>query len=153
MLLATVDTGTLAWVSLQALSLQMRIRRSQPTWTEYIHLHTASRCLLCHHHHCTAVVPRGWEKASACRLQVSLYCTVLCQIVYLQYLSRSSLHRLAGLPCRMVITWWRARSIGRIWGCRCALPRTISFVLILLFISMPCVLSPSPRCCSFCPCI
>ena len=83
----------------------MRIRRSQPTWTEYIHLHTASRCLLCHHHHCTAVVPRGWEKASACRLQVSLYCAVLCPIVYLQYLSRSSLHRLAGLPCRIFLSY------------------------------------------------
>ena len=42
----------------------------------------------------------GWAKASACRLQITLYCAFLCHIVSLQYLSRSSLHRLAGLPCR-----------------------------------------------------
>ena len=40
-----------------------------------------------------------WAKASPCRLHVSLYCAVLCQIVSLKCLSRSSLHRLAGLPC------------------------------------------------------
>ena len=38
---------------------------------------------------------RRWAKASACRLQVSLSCAVLCQIVSLQYFARSSLHRLA----------------------------------------------------------
>ena len=48
-------------------------------------------------------------KASACRLQVSLSCAVLCQIVSLQYLSRSPLHRYkrgpsvvfeeVGMPC------------------------------------------------------
>ena len=43
---------------------------------------------------------RGWAKASAYRLQITLYCAVLCRIVSLQYLSRSSLHRLTGLPCR-----------------------------------------------------
>ena len=31
-------------------------------------------------------------------------CAVLCQIVSLQYLSRSSLHRLAGLPCRLCLS-------------------------------------------------
>ena len=36
--------------------------------------------------------------ASACHLKVSLSCAVLCQIVLLQYLSRSSLHSLADLP-------------------------------------------------------
>ena len=30
----------------------------------------------------------GWAKASACRLQVSMCCPILCQIVSLQYLSR-----------------------------------------------------------------
>ena len=30
---------------------------------------------------------------------MTLSCAVLCHIVSLQYLSRSSLHRLAGLPC------------------------------------------------------
>ena len=49
---------------------------------------------------------RGWAKASTCRLQVTLSCAVLCQIVSLQYLSRSSLHRLAGLPCRLVLSLW-----------------------------------------------
>ena len=44
-------------------------------------------------------------KASACRLQVSLSCAVLYHIVSLQYLSRSSLHRLAGLPCRLFLSY------------------------------------------------
>ena len=44
---------------------------------------------------------RGWAKASACRLQITLSCAVLCHIMSLQYLSRSSLHRLAGLSCRI----------------------------------------------------
>ena len=39
---------------------------------------------------------RGWAKASAVRLQITLSCAVLCHIVSLQYLSRSSLHSLAG---------------------------------------------------------
>ena len=47
---------------------------------------------------------RGWAKASSCRLQVSLSCAVLCQIVSLQYLSRSSLHRLAGLHCHIFLS-------------------------------------------------
>ena len=48
---------------------------------------------------------RGWAKASVCRLQVSLSCAVLCHIVSLQYLARSSLHRLAGLPCRLFLSY------------------------------------------------
>ena len=47
----------------------------------------------------------GWAKASACRLQITLSCAVLCHIVSLQYLSRSSLHRLAGLPCRLFLSY------------------------------------------------
>ena len=47
----------------------------------------------------------GWSKASACRLQITLSCAILCHIVSLQYLSRSSLHRLAGLPCRLFLSW------------------------------------------------
>ena len=58
-----------------------------------------------HHHHWAAVVSRCWAKASACRHQVSLPCAVLCHIVSLQYLSRSSLHRLAGLPCRLFLSY------------------------------------------------
>ena len=34
-----------------------------------------------------------------------LSCAVLCQIVSLQYLSRSSLHRLAGLPCCLFFSY------------------------------------------------
>ena len=49
---------------------------------------------------------RGWTKASACRLQITLSCAVLCHIASLQYLSRSSLRRLAGLPCRIFLSLW-----------------------------------------------
>ena len=45
-------------------------------------------------HHWAAVVSCDWAKASG--LQVSLSCAVLCQIVSLQYLSRSSHHHLVG---------------------------------------------------------
>ena len=48
---------------------------------------------------------RDWAKASACRLQINLSCAVLCHIVSLQYLSTSSLHRLAGLPCRIFLSY------------------------------------------------
>ena len=58
-----------------------------------------------HHHHYAAVVSRGWAKASACRLQITLSCAFLCHIVSLQYVSRSSLHRLAGLPCRLFLSY------------------------------------------------
>ena len=44
---------------------------------------------------------RGWANALACRLQI----TLLCHIVSLQYLSRSSLHRLAGLHCRIFLSY------------------------------------------------
>ena len=43
---------------------------------------------VCHHrHHWAAVVSNGWANASECRLQVSLTCAALCQIMSLQYLS------------------------------------------------------------------
>ena len=61
--------------------------------------------IISHHLHLAAVVSRGRAKASACRLQVSLSCAVLCHIVLLQYLSRSSLHSLAGLPCRLFLSY------------------------------------------------
>ena len=51
---------------------------------------------------------RGWAKASACRLQITLSCAFLCHIVSLQYLSRSTLHRLAAwspLSSFLVILW------------------------------------------------
>ena len=50
------------------------------------------------HHHWAAAVSRGLVKTSACRLQVSLHCATLCQIISLQYFSTPFLHRLTGLP-------------------------------------------------------
>ena len=73
------------------------------------------------HHHCAAVVVRGWPQHAASMLA----CIVLS--VSLQYLlSRSYLYRLACLLCRffscgMVSKWWHARFICRIWGGRCCL--------------------------------
>ena len=66
-----------------------------------------------YHHHSllgSHIVSRGWAKASACRLQVSpgtvsLVCAALCQIVSLQYLSRSSHRRFVGLPCRLFLSY------------------------------------------------
>ena len=46
-----------------------------------------------------------FEPATGCRLQVSLSCAVLSHIVSLQYLSRSSLHRLAGLHCCLFLSY------------------------------------------------
>ena len=46
----------------------------------------------------------GWAKALACRLHVSLSVAVLCQIMSLQCLTISSLHRLTGLPCRLFLS-------------------------------------------------
>ena len=57
------------------------------------------------HHHWAAVVSRGWAKVSACSRQDSLSCAVLCQIVSLQYWSRSFLHRLDGLACRLLMSY------------------------------------------------
>ena len=47
----------------------------------------------------------SWAKASACLLQITLACAVLCHIVSLQYLSRSSLDRLAGLSRRLFLSY------------------------------------------------
>ena len=56
-------------------------------------------------HHWAAVVSRCWANTSARRLQVSLSCSFLCHIVSLQYLSRLSLQRLAGLPCLLFLSY------------------------------------------------
>ena len=113
--------------------------------------------VIIHHNHWATVVSRGWAKASACCLQVSMSCAVLCHIVSLQYLSRSSLHRwlvsLVVFSCHnMVSKWWHARLIGRRLGGWYALLRTISFFsqcwLYLWLLS-----SPWPRCWSFYPCM
>ena len=103
-----------------------------------------------HHHHYAAVVSRGWAKASACRIQITLSCAVLCHIVSRQYLSMSSLSTawlvsLVVFSCHMVSKWWHARSIGRLWGGWYALLRTISFFSQCWLYLWP-LSSPWPRC-------
>ena len=98
-----------------------------------------------YHHHWAAVVSRGWANASACSLKVSLPCAVLCQIVSLQYLSRSSLHRLAGLPCRLFSSYGLqvvTRVVHRSSLRRLICPAQDHFIfLTLLIISMTFVFS------------
>ena len=97
-----------------------------------------------HHHHWAAVVCRGWANASACRLQVSLFCAVLFQIVSLQNLSRSSIHLLAGLTCRLFLSCGLCSGDKRctsIFFEAVDMPRTISFFLALLIIYIIFVLS------------
>ena len=53
----------------------------------------------------SAVLSRGWAKASACCFQVCLSCAVLCQVVSLQYSSKSSLHLFAGLPRNLFLSY------------------------------------------------
>ena len=88
---------------------------------------------------------RGWAKASACRLQITLSCTFLCHIVSLQYLSRSSLHRLAGLPCRLFLSYGLqvvTREVHRSSSRQLICPAQDHFiVLTVLNISMTFVLS------------
>ena len=87
---------------------------------------------------------RGWAKASACHLQITLSCAVLCHIVSLQYLSRSSLHRLAGLPCRLFLSYGLqvvTREVHRS-SLRRVCPAWDHFIfLTVLIISMTLVLS------------
>ena len=90
---------------------------------------------------------RGWAKASACHPQMTLSCAVLCHIVSLQYLSRSSLHRLAGLPCRLFLSYGLqvvTREVHRSSLRRLICPAQDHFiVLTVLIISMTCPL-PDP---------
>ena len=88
---------------------------------------------------------RGWVKASSCPLQITLSCAFLCHIVSLQYLSRSSLHRLAGLPCRLFLSYGLqvvTREVHRSYLRRLICPAQSHFIcLTVLIISMTCVLS------------
>ena len=88
---------------------------------------------------------RGWAKASACCLQTTLSCAILCHIVSLQYLSRSSLHRLAGLPCRLFLSYGLQlviREVHRSSLRRLICPAQDHFIfLTVLIISMTFVLS------------
>ena len=87
----------------------------------------------------------GWAKASACRLQITLSCAFRCHIVSLPYLSRSSLHRLAGLPCRLFLLCGLqvvTREVHRSSLRRLICPAHDHFIFItLLIISMTFVLS------------
>ena len=73
---------------------------------------------------------RGWAKASACRLR---------------YLSRSSLHRLAGLPCRLFLSYGLqvvTREVHQSSLRRLICPAQDHFIfLTVLIISMTFVLS------------
>ena len=88
---------------------------------------------------------RGWAKALACRLQITLYCAVLSHIVSLQYLSRSSLHRLAGLPCRLFLSYGLqlvAREVHRLSLRRFICPAQDHFIFLTVYIiSMTFILS------------
>ena len=92
-----------------------------------------------HHHHWAAVVSRGWTKASACRLQVSLSCAVLYQMVPLQYFSRSSLHLLGGLPCHLFLSYGLqvvTRDIHRSSLRRLICPAQDHFIFLSLLINL-----------------
>ena len=93
------------------------------------------------HHLYGAVVSRGWAKSSACHLKITLSCAVLCHIVSLQYLYRSSLHRLAGLPCRLFLSYGLHVVTREVH--RSSLRRLIFIFLTLQFTSMTFVLSLS----------
>ena len=88
---------------------------------------------------------RGWANASACRLPITLSRAFLCHIVSLQYLSRSSLHRLAGLPCRLFLSYGLqvvTREVHRSSLRRLICPAQDHFIfLTVLIISMTFVLS------------
>ena len=90
---------------------------------------------------------RGWANASACRLQITLSCDFRCHIVSLQYLSRSSLHCLAGLPCRLFLSYGlqvATREVHRSSLRRLICPVQDHFIcLSVLIISMTFVLSPT----------
>ena len=80
---------------------------------------------------------RGWAKASACRLQITLSCAVLCHIVSLQCLSRSSLHRLAGLPCSIFLSYGLpvvAREVHRLSLRRLICPAQDHFIFLIVYI-------------------
>ena len=91
---------------------------------------------------------RGWTKDSACRLQITLSCAVLCHIMSLQYLSRSSLHRMAGLPCGIFLSYGLqmvAREVHRLSLRRLICPAQDHFIFLTVYITYT-------RCKYFDPC-
>ena len=90
-----------------------------------------------HRHHWAPEVSHGWAKASGCRLWISLSCAVLCNIVFLMYLSRSSCFRLAGLPWRLFVLYGQERiSLLNFVMIVIVLPLTIKLVLMSLFVML-----------------
>ena len=91
-------------------------------------------------HHWAAVVSCWCALASACRLQVSLSCAVVLPDPVATILSSSSLHRLAGLPCGVFLSYGLhvvIREVHRssLWRLIC--PAQDHFILFtLLIISM-----------------
>ena len=80
---------------------------------------------------------RSWAKASACHLQITLSCAVLCHIVSVRYLSRSSLHRLAGLPCRLFLSYGLqvvTREVHRLSLRRLICPAQDNFIFLKVYI-------------------
>ena len=88
---------------------------------------------------------RGWAKASARSLQITLSCAFPCRTVSLQYFPRSSLHRLGGLPCRLFLSHGLqvvTREVHRSSLRRLICPAQDHFIfLTVLIISMTFVLS------------
>ena len=78
-------------------------------------------------------------------LQITLYCAVLCHILSIQYLSRSSLHRLAGLPRRLFLSYGIqvvTREVHRLSLRRLICAAQDHFILLTVYIiSMSFVLS------------
>ena len=85
------------------------------------------------------------RRPQACRLRVTLSCAVLCQVVSLQYLFRSSLHRLAGLPCRLFLSFGLqvvTREVHRLSLRRLICPAQDHFIFLTwLIVSTTCPLS------------
>ena len=80
-----------------------------------------------------------------CLVLFTLSCAVLCHIMSLQYLSRSSLHRLAGLPCRLFLSYGLqvvTREVHRLSLRRLICPAQDHFIFLKVYIiSMTFVLS------------
>ena len=84
---------------------------------------------------------RGWANALACRLHVSLSCAVLCQIVSLQNLSRSSFHRLTGLPCRLFLSYHLQVVTCKVHRSSLKQDQFIFFTLLITCITFVCFLT------------
>ena len=86
----------------------------------------------------SAVLSRGWAKASACCFQVCLPCAILCQVVSFQYSSKSSLHHFAGLPrnlflpyvLQLVMRFVHLSSLSRLMC-----PAQDHFIVLVVFIT------------------